>query len=73
MGRRFFINKQYAKAVAEAGGAPLLLPVLTVMEVVLSQGFRRGFALRGGDVDPVLLGEAPHPSTGNYQSPKRCI
>ncbi len=71
-GRRFFINKQYAKAVAEAGGAPLLLPVLTGMEVDYLKVLDGVLLSGGGDVDPVLLGEAPHPSTGNI-NPQRDV
>lgn len=64
-GRRFFINKQYAAAVAEAGGAPLLLPALAGMEAVYIKVLDGVLLSGGGDVDPVFFGEAPHPSTGN--------
>lgn len=58
-------RRKYAVAVLSAGGLPVFLPVLpgadagpylTAIDGLLLPG--------GGDVDPALFGEAPHPEIG---------
>ncbi|MCI0548045.1 MAG: gamma-glutamyl-gamma-aminobutyrate hydrolase family protein [Candidatus Rokubacteria bacterium] len=62
---RAYVNSAYLRAVQSAGGIPLLLPpgldsgardrLLAILDGLLLTG--------GGDVDPGLFGEAPHPTT----------
>jgi len=58
------LNERYVRAVATAGGAPLIIaPGLDVES--LTEMFERldGILLSGGgDMDPAFYGEAPHPA-----------
>lgn len=60
---RVYVNKDYSDAVVRAGGIPLLLPPITEAESI--QKYTElcdGFILSGGgDVNPLLYGEMPHP------------
>lgn len=58
------INATYIHAVQKAGGAPLLIPpqVSPGALVELLTAARAVILTGGGDVDPALYGEAPHPT-----------
>lgn len=63
-GDRLMLPRAYVRATMEAGGAPLLLPPLEadLAERLLSRC--DGLLLPGGgDIDPALWGEQPHPWT----------
>lgn len=54
----------YCRAIAKAGGIPVLLPALAALERPL-RSFCQGLLLSGGgDFDPVFFNEAPHPQLG---------
>lgn len=61
---RAFVNSAYLGAVQDAGGVPLLLPPqLTSDALAQISGQLHGLLLTGGgDLDPALFGEAPHPT-----------
>lgn len=67
---KFFINRNYAAAVAESGGIPLLLPALVGVEADYIKVLDGVLLSGGGDVNPILFGEEPHLSTKNI-SPQR--
>lgn len=54
-GSRFILNKQYAAAVVESGGTPVLLPALPGLESDLINGLDGVLLSGGGDVDPFFL------------------
>lgn len=59
------VNATYLAALQEAGGVPLLLPpqlsAASLVELLVRVA---GVVLTGGgDIDPALYGEAPHPAT----------
>jgi putative glutamine amidotransferase len=64
-GETYSLTRKYAEGVLQAGGVPLIVPhnlgedslrvVLDRLDGVLLSG--------GGDIDPVLFGEAAHPAT----------
>ncbi|NLG84039.1 MAG: gamma-glutamyl-gamma-aminobutyrate hydrolase family protein [Firmicutes bacterium] len=62
---RYFCPQDYPRAVAAAGGWPLLLPAETVLaagEELLTRC--DGFLLSGGgDLAPYLFGQEPHPAS----------
>jgi putative glutamine amidotransferase len=61
---RAYVNSAYLHAVQEAGGAPLPIPP-QLDAPGRDEVFARadGFLLTGGgDLDPALFGEAPHPT-----------
>jgi putative glutamine amidotransferase len=63
-------NSSYIQAVIAAGGVPFLIPI-EARDDVLRSLFERadGILLTGGgDIDPRLLGEAPHPALDDVQS-----
>jgi putative glutamine amidotransferase len=59
-------NETYIRAVEQAGGAPILIPLLhneQALRAIFAQ--LDGLLFAGGvDVDPALYGEAPHPNLG---------
>jgi putative glutamine amidotransferase len=59
-------NQTYARAVAQAGGIPVLIPPLADLpEASAIAGWMDGLLLAGGsDVDPSLYDEAPAPDAG---------
>jgi putative glutamine amidotransferase len=64
------LHREYADAVAAAGGAPVLLPPAqadaTTAEAVVSR--LDGLIIAGGaDVDPDLYGETAHPATAGWR------
>lgn len=57
------LNWNYAQAVAEAGGVPLLIPPMADVEQVIS--LIDGLVIPGGDdIDPAIYGEERHPKSG---------
>lgn len=61
---RAFVNSAYLHAVQQAGGVPVPLPPQLSAASLHRLGVElRGLLLTGGgDVDPALFGEAPHPT-----------
>ncbi len=65
------LHAEYADAVAEAGGAPVLLPPSTADPEVAAAVIDRldGLIIAGGaDVEPQLYGEEPHAETSNWRT-----
>jgi len=62
----FRLNQAYARAVIEAGGAPVLIPIFGEGEALRATfDVLAGLLLPGGaDVDPTRYGAAPHPMSG---------
>lgn len=60
------LNRSYARAVEQAGGVPVILPVTTEPEVIARYlGILDGLLLSGGvDIAPAQYGEEPHPQLG---------
>ena len=61
------MNQRYSRAVATAGGLPVMIPLLEEDEETLGALYDRldGVLLPGGvDLDPATYGEAPLPSCG---------
>jgi putative glutamine amidotransferase len=61
---RAYVNSAYLHAVQQAGGVPVPLPPqLSAASLERVAGELHGLLLTGGgDVDPALFGEAPHPT-----------
>jgi len=66
------LDHRYAKAIKDAGGYPVLLPVAARLNVVQSYLDRvEGVVIVGGDdVDPRLFGETPRRGTGTVFAPR---
>ncbi|HLT59076.1 MAG: gamma-glutamyl-gamma-aminobutyrate hydrolase family protein [Limnochordales bacterium] len=65
-GDRWYVNAPYIRAVAAAGGVPVLIPPAWDPEL-LGAALERvdGLVLTGGvDVDPARYGQEPHPQLG---------
>ncbi len=63
------LRRAYAQAVADAGGRPVLLPLVDG-EAPMLDGLD-GVLLAGGcDVDPLHYGEPPHPRLGEIDPPR---
>lgn len=62
---RAFVNAAYIRAVERAGGVPLLLtPYHSPGALARLSEYVDGVLLTGGgDIDPALFGETPHPKT----------
>ena len=67
---RIYVNKDYVDAVNKAGGVPLLLPPVEDAETVCRYvRLCDGFILSGGgDINPALDGEIPHPKLEEFHS-----
>src|SRR6185437_4391596 len=61
---RAYVNSTYLHAVQQAGGVPVVLPPqLSAASLArLARGLDGLLLTGGGDVDPALFGEAPHPT-----------
>ena len=61
---RAYVNSAYLFAVQQAGGVPVVLPPqLSAASLTRLGRGRDGLLLTGGgDLDPALFGEAPHPT-----------
>lgn len=66
------VSSDYIQAVCAIGGIPILLPVVTDMQsITIMLNYIDGLILSGGgDVDPGLYLEEPHPGLGKV-SPER--
>lgn len=63
---RVWLSKYYLDAITDAGGVPLVLPVTAPLNNInrllnLCDGL---LLPGGGDIDPLLFGEQPHPLNG---------
>ncbi|HET7877096.1 MAG TPA: gamma-glutamyl-gamma-aminobutyrate hydrolase family protein [Methylomirabilota bacterium] len=61
---RTYVNSAYLRAVQQAGGVPVLLPPqLSAASLErLMRGLDGLLLTGGGDIEPALFGEAPHPT-----------
>lgn len=65
------LSNDYIQAVIEAGGIPIILPIGVDEDVSQIATKIDGLLLTGGgDIDPTLFGEEPHPNLGTI-SPGR--
>ncbi|MFH2121305.1 MAG: gamma-glutamyl-gamma-aminobutyrate hydrolase family protein [Pseudomonadota bacterium] len=69
---KFWLREEYAAAVLDAGGMPVLLAPLVGLKVGDIAGKLNGFVITGGDFDiePHHYGEAPLPGLGKL-NPRR--
>jgi putative glutamine amidotransferase len=65
-GQRIYVNRDYVVRILEAGGIPILLPIIDDQETILRQiELVDGVLLSGGqDVSPHYYSEEPHPQLG---------
>lgn len=71
---RIFVNKDYVDAIIKTGGIPLLLPPVENTEI-LARYVRLcdGVILSGGgDINPILYHEAPHPKLEEFHTRLDC-
>lgn len=64
---KFYLRRYYSEAVAAAGGAPVLIPLIPDREYLTALTDRlNGLLLSGSasDLDPDYYGEEPHPKLG---------
>src|SRR5438093_5635865 len=61
---RAYVNSTYLHAIQQAGGVPIVLPTqLSAASLArLVRGLEGLLLTGGGDIDPVVFGEAPHPT-----------
>lgn len=63
------VAREYARCVWDAGGLPVVLPVLEKSAASDTTSHLDGLVLTGGgDLDPVWYGETPHPKTYDIQA-----
>lgn len=64
--KRSYVNNDYVKAVINAGGIPLIIPMNMDDEIIEAQiNMVDGLILSGGhDIDPLLFNEEPHQKLG---------
>jgi len=62
---RAYVNSSYLHAVQQAGGVPVVLPpqLSGSSSERLARGLDGLLLTGGGDIDPAVFGEAPHPTT----------
>ena len=62
---RAYVNSAYLHAVQQAGGVPVVLPpqLSGSSSERLARGLDGLLLTGGGDIDPAVFGEAPHPTT----------
>ncbi|MBD8070752.1 gamma-glutamyl-gamma-aminobutyrate hydrolase family protein [Bacillus sp. PS06] len=59
------LSNDYVEAVIQAGGIPVILPIGIDSDVaVLLEKIDGLIVTGGGDIDPMLFGEEPHPKLG---------
>lgn len=65
--RRLWLTDYYINAVVAAGGLPFIIPVVTPLNKINQLiNHCHGLLLAGGgDIDPLLFGEQPHPAGGS--------
>src|SRR4030095_13998275 len=61
---RAYVNSTYLNAIQQAGGVPVALPAQLSPRSWerLAAGLDGVLLTGGGDIDPALFGEAPHPT-----------
>src|SRR5215475_12938003 len=61
---RAYVNSSYLHAIQQAGGVPVALPPqLSAASLTrLARGLDGLLLTGGGDMDPAVFGEAPHPT-----------
>ena len=61
---RAYVNSAYLHAVQQAGGVPVMLPpqLSGSSSERLARGLDGLLLTGGGDIDPAVFGEAPHPT-----------
>src|SRR5215468_689873 len=61
---RAYVNSAYLHAIQQGGGVPVALPppLSSTSLARLMHGLDGLVLTGGGDLDPALFGEAPHPS-----------
>lgn len=64
------IAENYVKAVVQAGGAPVLIPVITDIQALttLVEGLDGLLLTGGGDINPLFFGEEPIPQLQDVDS-----
>ena len=70
------MNSRYFTAAAEAGGAPVMIPLFVEDHDILRAVYDRldGVLLAGGvDVHPLAYGEPPHPRLGRTDQPRDIV
>ncbi|WP_062106408.1 gamma-glutamyl-gamma-aminobutyrate hydrolase family protein [Bacillus niameyensis] len=68
---KYVLNRAYVNAIVRAGGIPLIVPASIEDDVSKLVQKLDGLLLSGGgDIDPTLFGEEPHPGLGEI-SPLR--
>ncbi|MBX3276944.1 MAG: gamma-glutamyl-gamma-aminobutyrate hydrolase family protein [Acidobacteria bacterium] len=63
----YYLGRQYADAVAAAGGVPLYIPLIDDREALQALGSQIDALMLGGsnsDIDPKYYGEEPHAALG---------
>jgi len=63
---QYTVANRNVKAIQRAGGIPVLLPYFLQEEeiVEITERIDGLYATGGGDIDPILFGEEPHPKLG---------
>ncbi|WP_417897637.1 gamma-glutamyl-gamma-aminobutyrate hydrolase family protein [Bacillus haimaensis] len=62
---RHSLSNDYVQSIIQAGGIPVILPIGVDSDVVQLVDKIDGLVLAGGgDIDPMLFGEEPHPNLG---------
>jgi putative glutamine amidotransferase len=65
------LSSDYIKAIIDAGGVPVILPIWLDSDVKQLANMLDGLVVTGGgDIDPTFFGEEPHPQLGTI-SPGR--
>ncbi|QCX32534.1 gamma-glutamyl-gamma-aminobutyrate hydrolase family protein [Caloramator sp. E03] len=69
---RYFISKEFVDAVLEAGGVPVIIPIINKEEDILKiMDSLDGIVLSGGfDVNPIYYGEEPSKYVGFTYTPR---
>lgn len=69
---RYFVSKEFVDAVIEAGGVPVLIPIINKEEDILRiMDSLDGIILSGGfDVNPIYYGEEPSKYVGFTYTPR---
>lgn len=62
------IGTRYADAIADAGGAPLIVPPLPQSAVAALPSLAALVLAGGPDLDPATYGGRPHPAAGPYRT-----
>lgn len=62
----YTVDSDNINAITRAGGTPIMLPNLTHEEAInqIAEKIDGLYATGGGDIDPTLFGEEPHPKLG---------